>query len=231
MADFEAVSRGRSHCPVIVRDAMRRNKSFDERESNRRGWSVGSGRTGAGLREGRGYSIAHTTPLPGHNAPRLAVEVIGGQAVNLATESSESFTLIFFYRGFHCPICRRQLEELSDKLDEFDALGVKIHVVSMDTRDRAERQKREWAIDRVPIGYGLTEESAREWGLFISAKAKDAEPARFAEPRVAVVDREGRIYALYLQSVPFARPAIDTLRNGLKFIIENGYPVRGQIAA
>ncbi len=77
----------------------------------------------------------------------------------------------------------------------------------MDSRDRAERQKEEWAIDGLPIGCGLDEDTARDWGLFISNRKKAAEPDRFAEPGAAVIDPGGRLYAIYLQSVPF-RPTV-----------------------
>lgn len=175
--------------------------------------------------------MSHTTPMPGDKAPTLKVDVIGGMALDLAAGRPESFTVVFFYRGLHCPVCKRQLEELNGKLADFEALGIKVHAVSMDGKDRAERQKSEWAIGNLPIGYGLSEASAREWGLFISAKAKDPEPARFAEPGIAVVYPDGTIYALYLQNVPFARPSLDALKDGLKFIIANDYPIRGQVAA
>lgn len=175
--------------------------------------------------------MAHTTPTPGKKAPTLKVDVIGGSAIDLASDRPTNFSLILFYRGVHCPTCKGQIEELNGKLLDFESLGIKVHVVSMDDRARAERQKGEWAIDNVPIGYGLTEESARTWGLFISAKEKDTEPERFAEPGVAVVYPDGTIYALYLQSVPFARPTLDGLMRGLKFIIDNHYPARGTVAA
>ncbi|WP_294641660.1 redoxin domain-containing protein [uncultured Aureimonas sp.] len=173
----------------------------------------------------------HTPPLPGDSAPALRFRVLGGEAFDLSDAKSENFTAIFFYRGVHCPICKSQLEELSGKLEAFHKLGVEVRAVSMDSHERAERQATEWNVGALPIGYGLSEESARAWGLFISAKAKDPEPDRFAEPGIAVLYPDGRVYALHLQNVPFARPRLDDLLGGLKFIIENDYPVRGSVQA
>ncbi|BDA82509.1 thioredoxin peroxidase [Aureimonas sp. SA4125] len=173
----------------------------------------------------------HTTPLPGDRAPTLRFQVLGGAAFDLSDAKPEAFTAIFFYRGVHCPICKSQLEELSGKLEAFRVLGVEVYAISMGSPERAERQANEWNVGALPIGYGLSEESARDWGLFISAKAKDTEPDRFAEPGFAVVYPDGRIYALHLQNVPFARPCLDDLLEGLKFVIANDYPVRGSVPA
>ncbi|MDY8111117.1 redoxin domain-containing protein [Fulvimarina sp. 2208YS6-2-32] len=175
--------------------------------------------------------MSHTTPIPGQPAPSLTVEALGGKAIDIAADRPKNFTVVFFYRGLHCPICRKQLEELNEKLDAFDEIGVTAHVVSMDEKERAEKQKAEWSIGNLSIGFGLTEKSAREWGLFMSQKEQDAEPDRFAEPGIAVIKPDGTLYSLHLQNVPFARPTIDGLVEGLSFIIENDYPIRGKLAA
>lgn len=175
--------------------------------------------------------MTHITPMPGTKAPALQVETLDGPSFDLLRDLPEKLSIVFFYRGAHCPICKTQLEELSGKIEEFAALGVKVHAVSMDTLERAEKQKREWNLGDMPIGYGLTEQSAREWGLFISGKAKDAEPERFAEPGIAILYPDSTIYALYLQNVPFARPTLDGLVKGVKFILDNDYPIRGSVAA
>ncbi|MEP6565223.1 MAG: redoxin domain-containing protein [Mesorhizobium sp.] len=175
--------------------------------------------------------MRHSTPMPSEKAPDLKVDVLGGEPLDLAHTRPKKLSLLLFYRGVHCPICRRELEELNLKQQEFTKAGIKVHAVSMDSRERAERQKRDWAIGDLAIGYGLDEASARDWGLFISGKAKDTEPERFAEPGIAIIDPEGHIYALFLQSVPFARPTLDGLLQGLKFVLENNYPTRGKLTA
>lgn len=173
----------------------------------------------------------HTTPMPGDKASALKVQTLGGTPVDLAANRPENFSVVLFYRGSHCPICKTQMEELNGKLGDFRKIGVDVHVVSMDDEARARKQTRDWAIGNLSIGYGLSEESARDWGLFISEGFKEGEPERFNEPGVAVVRPDGTIYSLHVQNVPFARPTIDGLQQGLGFIIENDYPIRGDIAA
>lgn len=170
----------------------------------------------------------HTTPIPGQLAPLIEATNHEGNAFALPASADNQLTAVFFYRGVHCPICKKQIEELAARQDEFRKLGVDVTAVSMDATDRFDRQKQEWALGDLHIGHALSEASAREWGLFISAKSKDAEPETFAEPGIAVLYPDGRIYSIYLQNVPFARPSLDDLLSGLKFILENDYPIRGQ---
>ncbi|TCD15058.1 peroxiredoxin-like family protein [Oricola cellulosilytica] len=170
---------------------------------------------------------SHTTPMPGEKAPALQFDRIEGEKFDLRDSHPENFTVIAFYRGVHCPICKKQLEALNGKIGDFREKGIDIVAVSMDSVDRAERQKSEWDIPNLNIGYGLPIESARDYGLFISAKAKDAEPERFSEPGIAVIKPDGTLYALYIQNTPFGRISFDELMSGLEFITKNDYPIRG----
>ena len=169
--------------------------------------------------------------LPGSPAPVLSLQAIDGGTIDLAAEQPEQFTVVFFYRGVHCPICKTQTEELAARTGEFEKRGIKVMAASMDSEDRARRQADGWKIAGLKVGYALSEEAARAWGLFISQKEKDGEPERFSEPGIAVVYPDGTIYALFHQSVPFARPRLDDLLKGLDFIIEKSYPARGTLAA
>ena len=175
--------------------------------------------------------MSHMTPMPGDKAPPLALKVLGGEPLDLAEDRPAAFSVVFFYRGVHCPVCRRQLEELLGLKADFEALGIAVHAVSMDSRERAERQLGDWAIEGLPIAFEMNEATARDWGLFISSGVKDGEPERFSEPGIAVVDPEGTLYALYLQNAAFARPRLTDILAGLKMAIERKFPIRGQVAA
>lgn len=175
--------------------------------------------------------MTHRIALPGSASPQLRIPGLGGKPIDLAVEKPDKFTVVFFYRGVHCPICKTQLDELSLRLTDFSSRGISVLAVSMDSEERSKRQADEWSLGDLRVGYGLAEVEARAWGLFISRKEKDAEPDRFAEPGIAIIDPDGRIHALFHQSVPFARPRLDDLLKGLDFIIEKQYPARGTMAA
>ncbi len=169
--------------------------------------------------------------LPGSPAPALSLPAIGRGKIDLAAEHPDQFTIVFFYRGVHCPICKAQTEELAARVGEFEKRGIKVLAASMDSEERAGRQAEGWKIAGLKVGYALSEADARAWGLFISQKEKDSEPDRFAEPGIAIVYPDGMIYALFHQSVPFARPRLDDLLKGLDFVVEKSYPARGTLAA
>lgn len=59
--------------------------------------------------------------------------------------------MIVFYRGLHCPVCKKYLENLKSKLEDLSDRGVNVIAVSMDTEERAKRTGREWDITDLTI--------------------------------------------------------------------------------
>lgn len=165
--------------------------------------------------------------IPGNTVPELEVSMLGADSWRLANSAAEHFTMLVFYRGVHCPICKGQLELLNERIDDFAAMGVNIFALSMDSEDRARRAFEEWEIRRVPLGYDLTLEQARDWGLYISEGFQDSEPQFFSEPATFLVRPDNELYAAYVQSVPFGRPDLDSLKSGIEFVLQKDYPTRG----
>jgi len=165
---------------------------------------------------------------PRTKVPALSLPMVGGGQFELAQSAPKTFTLLVFYRGLHCPVCKTYLRDLDHKLGEFDALGVKPVAVSIDTQERAEQSKAEWGIEHLPIAYGLGIEQARAWGLFISAGIKDGEPPLFAEPGLFLIRPDQTLYAASIQTMPFARPSFSDVLAAVKFVTEKDYPARGE---
>ena len=105
-----------------------------------------------------------STLLPRQPVPALKVNLAGGGRFDLAAETPEQFTLLVFYRGLHCPICKTQLKDLETKLPEFAKRGVGVLALSSDAQDRAERAKADWGLTSLRLGYGLALESAARLG-------------------------------------------------------------------
>ena len=99
--------------------------------------------------------------FPRQPVPQLNVNLAGGGSLDLEKEKPANFTLLVFYRGLHCPICKTQLRELESKLDEFDKRGVAVVAVSSDTKERAAQTSEAWGLTRLRLGYGLDLASAR----------------------------------------------------------------------
>jgi peroxiredoxin len=165
---------------------------------------------------------------PQDPVPELNVARVHGQPWNLREQTPDRFTLIVFYRGLHCPICKGYLNDLQNRIEDFRAKDVEPIAISSDTQERAEQTAKEWGIDELPLGYGLSLDAAREWGLFISSGINSEEPAHFSEPGLFLVRPDGTLYAASVQTMPFARPSFKELAAALDFVIEKDYPARGE---
>lgn len=164
---------------------------------------------------------------PAQPAPALDVPLSAGGRFDLAEQRPETFTVVVFYRGLHCPICKTYLQELAAKWQAFTERGCKLVTVSCDDADRAAESRREWQLGDLPVAYGLTIEAARDWGLFVSKAIKDGEPPQFCEPGLFLVRPDGTLYMASIASMPFARPKLDELLSAISFVTEKDYPPRG----
>ncbi len=173
-------------------------------------------------------SPVRQTPVPTYPAPPLELDLVGGGRFVLAEARPEHFTLVVFYRGWHCPICRGYLAQLDRAVEELAGLGVDVIAVSGDDSERAERAVANWHLEQLRVGYAQSVASMRAWGLFISRGVKDPEPELFAEPGVFLVRADGTIYMVAINSMPAARPRVEDLVEAIKFFVEKEYPPRGE---
>jgi peroxiredoxin len=164
---------------------------------------------------------------PRQQAPELTVRLTDGTTWRLADARPRAFTMVVFYRGSHCPGCRAQLSELNRRLDELAERGVDVIAISGDSEEVAAKTVEEWRLDRLQVGYGLDEDTMRRWGLFVSA-GHDGEPAQFNEPGLFLTDPDGAVYYEALNSMPWGRPRLDDIVNGIDFVVKANYPARGE---
>ncbi len=172
--------------------------------------------------------------LPRTPAPNLRVPTLEGTEWDLSQRQAERFIMVNFYRGLHCPICSKYLGELNRLAEEFTKRGVDTLVVSTDTRERAEKAKQDWGLDKLTIGYDLTLEDARRWNLYVSTSRGMTsigveEPEQFSEPGLFLLKPDRTLYFISIQSMPFARPNWREVIGALDFVIEKDYPARGEV--
>ncbi|MFD2785532.1 peroxiredoxin-like family protein [Hymenobacter rubripertinctus] len=165
---------------------------------------------------------------PRTQVPPLDVRLVGGGRFHLAGAAPDYMTMLVFYRGHHCPICKKNLKQLQTQLAAFQALGIQVVAISTNSQQLADKTRQDWGLDDVTLGYGLTIEKAREWGLFISEGISDSEPAEFSEPGLFLVLPDGMLYAASIQTMPFTRPDFEELLGGLTFVKNKNYPARGE---
>ena len=173
--------------------------------------------------------------FPNQTVPPLRVNLAGGGQFDLASVKPSNFTLVVFYRGLHCPICKTQIKDLESKLDDFEKRGVAVVAVSTDSKERAEQTRENWGLWRLRIGYGLSLAAARRWGLYVSSghgktSAGVDEPALFSEPAIYLVRPDGTLYFGSVQTMPFARPHFSDILTAIDFVVKNKYPARGEVA-
>lgn len=175
------------------------------------------------------------TPLfPRQPVPDLELPLVGGGTWKLSEQTPANFTMIVFYRGRHCPQCSMYLADLNNKAGQFAEKGVNILVASSDDEERAADAKTEWKLDKLDVGYGLSLDAARDWGLYISTGRGPTsigieEPAMFAEPGLFLVRPDGTLYFGAVQTMPFARPQFGDILKALDFVLAKNYPARGEV--
>ncbi|PZX15733.1 peroxiredoxin [Palleronia aestuarii] len=172
-----------------------------------------------------------TTPMPDETAPDLKVPLIIGTDWELSTQSPDAFTMIVVYRGLHCPICKSYLQELKSHFDDFVAKGFSVITISMDGKEKAQKAYDDWGLDNIPMGFDLSEEQAKAWGLYLSSSIQESETDTFAEPAVFWVRPDGRLYLSNIANMPFARPDLGLLLKSADTVAEKDYPARGTKAA
>jgi peroxiredoxin len=174
-----------------------------------------------------------TRLVPRQTVPSLEVPTLDGETWRLSDRNPGKFTMIVFYRGQHCPICKLYLEDLTKKLDALGERGVEVIAMSTDDEERARATAADWALDGLKVGYGLSVEKAREWGLYVSSsRGKTSlgieEPALFNEPGFFLVQPDGTLYWSIVQTMPFLRPHFAELVGVLDRIEQMNYPARGE---
>ena len=164
---------------------------------------------------------------PGEKAPNLSFKTLNGSTLSLHDNLSNEMNIVIFYRGLHCPICKEYLVSIQNQLDDYSDANTSVTVISMDSEEKAKKTQLDWGLDKLNVGYGLSLDDAKNWGLFISKSIKEAESDIFCEPGLFVIKKDGSIYMVNISNMPFARPDLSTFSANLKFAQDNQYPVRG----
>lgn len=166
----------------------------------------------------------------GDSFPDIKVQNAKQQLIELG-KPREGFgwKLVVVYRGRHCPLCSRYLQQLESLKQQFYELGIDIVAVSGDSYQQLEEHLSRLSID-FPIAYGLSIGQMQQLTLYISHPRSEKETDHpFPEPAIFVVNSEGRVQLLDFSNGPFARPELKALLAGLAFIKDpaNDYPIRG----
>lgn len=164
---------------------------------------------------------------PDAPAPELKLPLVGGGEFDLAAENPENFTMVLFYRGYHCPVCKNYLGGLVASLKDYEAAGFSVVVASMNGEELAQKSVDEWELGDLRVAHSLSVDQAKDWGLWISKAFKDVEQDIFVEPGLFWVRPDGRLYLADISNMPWARPDLKMLLSKVSYALENNYPARG----
>lgn len=166
----------------------------------------------------------------GTKFPEIDVQILNdGTKLLGKPENGHDWKLVVVYRGQHCPICTKYLNQLETVKESFNNIGVDVIAVSGDSKEQLESHLQKLDIS-FSIAYGLTIEQMKTLGVYISDPRSEKETDHpFAEPGLFVINAEGDIHIVDISNAPFARPELEALADGLAFIRnpENNYPIRG----
>ncbi|MDX8355362.1 redoxin domain-containing protein [Cognatiyoonia sp. IB215182] len=170
--------------------------------------------------------MAHDKPKVGAPVGPLTLPMVGKDQSYVIGGRNDRWTMLFVYRGRHCPRCKRFLNKLNAALSDWRT-HMDVVVASADPADKAtaDRDEHGWAFD---LCYGMNEEQMRNLGLYVSVPLSEAETDNiFAEPGAFAIRPEGTLMLVDISNGPAARPDLDELLDGMIFNITNDRPVRG----
>ncbi len=167
-------------------------------------------------------------PTPDTALPQITLPQLGGGEITLGEpREGRDWQLVVVYRGKHCPICHKYVEGLEGLLPKFHDSGIDVVLISGDPEEKA-RAFAEDTGSSAPIAYDLSVSQMLELGLYVSDPRSPQETDRpFAEPAVFVINPQGKVHIADISNAPFSRPDLEGLLNGLNFIRDKDYPIRG----
>lgn len=169
--------------------------------------------------------MTNSKPRVGLVVEQMKMATLDGATITIG-QVQERWTMLFVYRGRHCPRCKRFLNKLNAVLPQWTDV-MNVVVTSSDTFEKAAADQAEFGWD-FDLCYGLTVDQMRSLGLYISEPLSEAETTElFAEPGAFAIRPNGELMLVDISNGPAARPDLEELLDGMKFNIDKDRPVRG----
>ena len=171
--------------------------------------------------------------MAGAEFPELMASDLEGTNKDISRPSGDAdWHMVVVYRGQHCPLCTRFLNQLTDFRQRLTDIGIDVVAVSGDSKEQLDSHLARLNVN-FPLFHGLTEAQMKELGLYISIPRSEKETDHnFAEPGLFVINSDKQVQVVDISNNPFARPDLETFVSGLEWIRapENNYPIRGTLS-
>ena len=164
----------------------------------------------------------------GSSFPSITKSTLEGDTRDLSKPiTGKDWQLLIVYRGRHCPLCTRFLNQLTEYRSRLDAINIDLVAVSGDSKEQLQEHTGKLDVN-YPLFYGLSLEEMKSLGLYISHPRSEQETDHpFAEPGLFVINEKGALQVVDISNNPFVRPDLENLVSGLEWIRKNDYPIRG----
>ncbi len=167
---------------------------------------------------------------PGAPFPRLSSPIaLNKQRSLLEPRDGCDWLLVLIYRGKHCPLCTKYLNQLETFKQRLSEAKVDIVAISGDSHAQLNEHLEKLDVS-YPLAYGLSLQEMKKLGVYISDPRSEQETDHpFSEPALFVVNERQELHVVDLSNNPFVRPDLETLVNGIEWIRnpDNNYPIRG----
>lgn len=134
--------------------------------------------------------------------PDLELAVLDRAGTRVSELAAGSWTLVHLYRAEWCPTCQSYFDRVARARTEIDEAGLRLIAISTDPEEKA-RALRDRHDLWFPIAYAASVALADELGTYADREHNILQPAFF------LLDPEGRIRHVSVQSGGAARPAIE----------------------
>ena len=174
--------------------------------------------------------MTQTKLAAGEAFPEIIVKSLEGDDITLGQpKEGADWQMIIVYRGRHCPLCTKYLNQLEGYKERLFANKVDLVAVSADSKEQLDDQLKKLDVS-YPLYYGLSLEQMETLGVYVSVPRSEKETDHnFAEPGLFVVNEKGNLHVVDISNNPFVRPELEALASGLEWIRnpDNDYPIRG----
>ncbi len=79
----------------------------------------------------------------GSQAPDLTFTLADGTSETLANLYKDQPIVVFFYRGYWCPVCNKHLSALAKQAETIEVKGVKLVAITPETYENVEKTKKQ----------------------------------------------------------------------------------------
>lgn len=145
----------------------------------------------------------------GSQAPDLTFTLADGTTETLSNLYKNQTIVVFFYRGYWCPVCNKHLSALAKQAEAIEAKGVKLIAITPETYENVDKTKEQTGVNftiisdtdnsamkAFGVNFNVTESYQKKIQDYLNASIKETNGATVAilpVPATYIIDTTGKI--------------------------------------